>query len=496
MTIHQLALSALLSLAFPFVTTGQLIERISFYKADNTDGYYLAIVPQSKQVKGVVVLLTSFMSPGDLLTETKLHSVAYTNDLLFVVAPMKQKLYADSFAINRISAVLKDIQQRYATDTSKFALAGYEEAGGIALRYTELAYQHPAQYPIVPKAVFAVDSPVDLFGLWYWSERQVKKNYWPGAVGDAKYYLETMTREHGTLYANSDQYQQLTPFYKDGDSTGNEQYLKHVALRLYYDADIEWQLANRRNSLYDTKMPDASELVKQLLLMGNNKAEFIASRKQGVRNNGVRHPGTIAIVDEVDCIQWIKRSLDIFDAATWQRPYTLVAPKDWGVEVFSLPADFAAGMTYKGVEDIRFAPGWGDSTKEDYWSYAYLWWLDAKPVIDAVTLQQNLQVYYSGLVNRNITGRKIPEDKVVPTSAAVKQVKTVTGDLQTFNGSIRMLDYMKQVPITLNALIHVKNCNASNHVAVFVEISPRSYKDAIWTQMESIGAGVEMVVGS
>jgi hypothetical protein len=47
------------------------------------------------------------MSPESLLAETKLHNVAYVNDILTIVASSKQKLYADSAAIKRITAVLK-----------------------------------------------------------------------------------------------------------------------------------------------------------------------------------------------------------------------------------------------------------------------------------------------------------------------------------------------------------------------------------------------------
>ncbi len=484
--MRLLAITVLFSISLQFTSKAQSIDKVSFDKDDSTEGYYLAIAPQSKQSKGVIVLLTSFLPPDILLTETKLHGVTYTNELLLVVVSMKQKLYADDFAINRINAVLKDIQKRYTTDASKLALGGYDEAGGIALRYTELTYEDPKQYPFQPKAVFGIDTPVDLFGLWHWSEAQIKKNYWPGAVGDANFYLETMTKENGNISSNIDRYKRLTPFYKQGDSTGNEQYLRNVAVRLYYDTDIEWQLKNRRNSFYDTEMLDGSELIKRLLLAGNDKAEFIATKKQGVRNNGLRHPTTISIVDEVDCVQWIKRSLEIFDVNTWQRPYTLEIPKGWNVELFALPPDFAAAMTYKGVEDIRFAPGWGDSTKADYWSYAYLWWLDGTPTIDAGSLQENLQVYYSGLVNRNIISRKIPKDKVVPTLAGIRKVKTVSGDLQTFSGSIRMLDYMTQKPMTLNTVIHVKECADEKHAAVFVEMSPKPYKDSIWQAMDKI----------
>jgi hypothetical protein len=466
-------------------TYAQSIARVSFDAADSTDGYFLSITPQSNNIKGVVVLLTSFFPPDMLLTETKLHSVAYTNDLLFIAASMKKKLYADDVAVNRINTVFREISKRYPVTGIPLALMGYDEAGNIALRYIELTYQSPGSYPLQPKAVIAIDSPVDLFGLWRWSERQIKKNFWPGAVGDAKYYLETMTKEIGNIAENPVRYKSLTPFHKDSDSVGNEQYLKNVPLRLYYDTDIEWQITNRRNSLYDTKFPDGSELVNRLLLQGSKTAEFISSRK-GVRNNGARHPSTISIVDEVDCIQWLKTSLGIFDSRNWKAPYSLKVPQGWNVEVFSLPPDFAPSITFKGIEELRFAPGWGDSTRSDYWSYAYLWWLDANTTIDAPTLQSNLQAYYAGLVNRNIVERNIPASKVVPTQAMINKVKTATGDKETFSGTITMLDYMTQKPIILNSTVHVKPCIMDNRVADFIEISPQPYKHSIWKEFDAL----------
>ncbi|MEP7111087.1 MAG: hypothetical protein ABI760_24030 [Ferruginibacter sp.] len=477
---------------FPSIAYCQDIEKVSFDAKDSTAGYYLAIRPQSKEIKGVMVLLTSFMAPENLLPETKLHNVAFANDILTIVAFMKQKLYADSFAIQRINIILKDVVARFSADTSRFALAGYHEAGNIALRYTELTFEHQSQFLVQPKAVFTIDSPVDLFGLWHWSERQIKKNYWPGTVGDARYYLDIMTKENGTIYNNLENYKRLSPFNKEDETTGNEKYLVNAAVRLYYDTDIDWQLKNRRNSLYDTKMPDASELINRLLLLGNNKAEFVASRQPGLRSNGIRHPNSLSIVDEVACIQWIKKSLDIFDANAWTPSYHLDTPAGWSVEHFSLPPDFAPQMTYKGVEDLRFAPGWGDSTSEEYWSYAYLWWLNGNPLINAASLQENLKAYYDGLVGRNIISRKIPANKIVPVIVIVKKLMTGEGDTATYSGEIHMLDYMTQQPIVLNSKIHIRNCGSQKkHAVVFVEISPKPLVHAVWQQFTKLEKGFQ-----
>src|SRR6476469_6928631 len=101
MAMRLFVLVIFLVFSFPFLSRAQNCDKISFDLSDSTSGYYIAIQPKSKQIKGVVVLLTSFTAPEDLLYETKLHNVASNNDLLTVFAPMKQKLYADNFAVRR-----------------------------------------------------------------------------------------------------------------------------------------------------------------------------------------------------------------------------------------------------------------------------------------------------------------------------------------------------------------------------------------------------------
>lgn len=473
----------------PFISFGQNAERYYFDGKDSTFGYYLAVRPGSSQIKGTLVLLTSFWSPENLLPETKLQNVAYANEILTVIAPMKQKLYADSFAVDRLNFILKDIVRRFSANTSSFALAGFGEAGNIALRYTEFTYEYPGKFPIQPKAVFGINSAVDLIGLWHWSENQIRKNYFQGSVSDARYYLDTMTKENGTIYKNEERYRFLSPFTKGVQGPGNEKYLKDVAVRLYFDTDIAWQLKNRRNSYYDTYIPDGSEMISQLLISGNEKAEFVSSKLPGTRSNGLRNPNSLSIVDEVDCIQWLKKSLDIFDPNSWIPPYELLIPAGWGVERFSLPPDFAPEIRFKGVEDIRFMPGWGEIKSEEHWSYCFLWWLEGKPVIDASILESHLKAYYSGLVARNIISGNIPLARQVPTNASIKKFRTSPGDMETLGGTISMLDYHSLEPMVLNCQIHVKIIASANKSAIYFEVSPKPLSHPVWQRLNEIGEG-------
>jgi hypothetical protein len=175
-----------------------------------------------------------------------------------------------------------------------------------------------------------------------------------------------------------------------------------------------------------------------------------------------------------------------FDGRNWDAPYNLAFPKGWEVERFLIPIEFAPSIPYKGVEDIRFAPGWGNPKSEEYWSYAFLWYLDSKPKLTEINIAGNLEAYYTGLIGRNIAPRKIPAEKVFPVKTTIKQVATKPGDIQTFTGNIYMLDYMEQKPITLNCIVHVKYCADKVNAFIFTEISPKIPASKIWDSLDKL----------
>ena len=175
-----------------------------------------------------------------------------------------------------------------------------------------------------------------------------------------------------------------------------------------------------------------------------------------------------------------------FDGKKWEAPYSLELPKGWDIERFTIPIEFAPSIPYKGVEDIRFTPGWGNVKSEEYWTYAFLWYLDDKPQMTATVAADNLKAYYTGLIGRNIEPRKIPSDKIFPVQSQIQTTKTATGDTKTFIGTVHMLDYMEQKPITLNCIVHVRSCPGQNKTFIFNEISPKPYKDSVWTNLNQL----------
>lgn len=175
-----------------------------------------------------------------------------------------------------------------------------------------------------------------------------------------------------------------------------------------------------------------------------------------------------------------------FDAETFVPTYTLPTPVNWMTERFGIPIEFAPRIPYDGIEDLRFAPGWSASASEDYWTYSYLWYLNGKITFTPETIAENLDLYYTGLVGRNIEKRKIPKEKLFPVKATFEVVEKQGEDKSTFQGSVHMLDYMAQQPITLNFLVHVKECPGKNMTYVFYEVSPRERSHPVWKTLQKI----------
>jgi hypothetical protein len=178
-----------------------------------------------------------------------------------------------------------------------------------------------------------------------------------------------------------------------------------------------------------------------------------------------------------------------FDGPNWKAPYDLPVPKDWAIERFPVPISFAPQIPYTGVEDIRFAPGWGKVKSEEYWTYAFLWYLDGAPKMDAEIIAGNLKVYYSGLIKSNSDSTWFASGSIQPVTALFKKTATTEGDQETYAGSIEMADYMQRKPIMLNCIVHLKACPEFNKTIIFHEISPKPKTHANWISLNQLWTG-------
>jgi hypothetical protein len=175
-----------------------------------------------------------------------------------------------------------------------------------------------------------------------------------------------------------------------------------------------------------------------------------------------------------------------FDGHKWEAPYNLSIPKDWTIERFLIPISFAPQISYKGVEDIRFTPGWGNIKSEEYWTYAFLWYLDSSPKTDAKIIAENLKNYYTGLIKVNTDSTNAASGTLVPVTTSFKKAPTDKGDLETYRGTIEMIDYMQRKPIILNCIVHLKACKEENKTILFYALSPKPFAHSNWVKLNQL----------
>ncbi len=300
----------LLFVCFFSPSIAQNYEKIIVDENDPVTGYYLAVPPQGN-IEGVLVLFPGFGErPENVLPETKLHNVAYVNNILTLIIPFGSKIYTDVPTLNNINRALTDSIKRMHLDPDKFVVGGFSAGGTIAMRYVEHCIEKPESFPIKPKAAFTIDSPIDLVELWKYFDRELERNFSDVGMNEARFIQGIMKDElQGTPETNFQNYVFHSPFTKDLKQQGNEKYLMNIPVRFYHDVDLVWQLKNRRRSAFDNNVACASDLVARLMLAGNEQAELVISKQPGYRSNGMRHTHSWSIVDEVEFVQWMKQLL-------------------------------------------------------------------------------------------------------------------------------------------------------------------------------------------
>lgn len=180
------------------------------------------------------------------------------------------------------------------------------------------------------------------------------------------------------------------------------------------------------------------------------------------------------------------RAQEKFDPVAWNAPYSL-SLDGWGIERFPIPIEFAPKIPYKGVEDVRFTTGWSKADSDEYWSYAFLWYVEGQQVLDSKIIETNLSMYFDGLVNRNIEKRQLPKELIKKTKANFKKLANPEGeDEATFIGTIQMIDYMGKQPITLQSTVHLRKCPGTDHTIIFHQFSPCERSAPVWSKLDGL----------
>jgi len=170
-------------------------------------------------------------------------------------------------------------------------------------------------------------------------------------------------------------------------------------------------------------------------------------------------------------------------------PFFLPTPDGWRTETIPFPLEFAPELDYSGVEELRFAPGMFDAEAEDFWTYAFVWWIDDESTIEPERVSRELEFYFSGLAEA------VAESREFETGDAGSEVEMARVDREKslavdYVGTATVFDsFATKQSVHLNLRMVTLPCPTQPQQAVVFELSPQPFSHEIWSTLEEIRAG-------
>lgn len=287
---------------------GQTKETIYLNPKDSLTNYFIAFKPQG-QPKGLLLLLTSFgETPQIASNETDIQIVASREGYLTVFASLHlgtQTFFIDSLSQANLDQLIPNLQKRYKLTDKPFYLGGFSLGGSGVVKYAERAYSR-SDIPR-PKAIFAVDPPLDFERMYYSLEYAVRHSNVEISKREADYFIKRLQYEFQSIpQLDNKPFQTISPYSFSDTSQTNIKTLVNCPIMLISEPEINWQMEERNRSMYDLNTLDCSLAINSLRLLGNNKAQLVLTTGKGYRKlTGKRNPHSWSIVDTEQTIKWL-----------------------------------------------------------------------------------------------------------------------------------------------------------------------------------------------
>jgi hypothetical protein len=300
----------ILTILVSIVSYGQRIETVYLNAKDSTTNMYVAVVPENQAVNSFMVLLDGFgNSPKDVLSQTDLPNYASQNGILTIVPILKtgaSYFGSDSASQHSLKEMIELVVSKYHLKGKDFFIGGFSIGGTCAIKYSELSLQN--NYPIQPKAIFAIASPLD-WERYYNAAKRVVRLSNPDKVNQEVFYMIDRIEQEmkGTpktalknFYANS-------PYSFSDTTQQGIKYLAKTPIMIISEPDIQWWLNERGYDNSYNNITDHTAMINELQRLGNNNAVLITTTNKGYRKpNNLRHPHSWSIADPEQVIKWLQ----------------------------------------------------------------------------------------------------------------------------------------------------------------------------------------------
>jgi len=152
----------------------------------------------------------------------------------------------------------------------------------------------------------------------------------------------------------------------------------------------------------------------------------------------------------------------------------LSVPQGWRIENTTYPPPWAKSLPWKGKIELRFPPGFFQSTSNYFWSYPILYQLQGNCITNDTELKRALLDYDAGLY-----GGKYPQDQIDITVRGPKKRPRGHPHLLIFKG---FDPFTTKKPLTTYLEIQRRYDDVSDMTTILILRSARPIdrKDAVW----------------
>lgn len=285
-------------------TTNPKIEKVFLDKTDTTRNSYTVIYPPKLPWKGYIFLIPGFGETAEnVLQQTDLPNKLASSGILTIIPTFQDGVLSfgvDSLSQKSFDRILKNVISKFKLVDQKFYIGGFSIGGSSGIKFAENS-------TIKPKAIFAIDPPLDFERFYHSAKRDIRLSKGNKANQESVYMIERLEKETGgSPLTHLAEYLKISPYsFSDTTQTAIKK-LIDIPLRIYTEPDIDWWLKERKSDLTKINAAECSAMINELNMLGNTSATFITTQNKGFRKpDNIRHPHSWSIVDNDELIKWL-----------------------------------------------------------------------------------------------------------------------------------------------------------------------------------------------
>ena len=161
----------------------------------------------------------------------------------------------------------------------------------------------------------------------------------------------------------------------------------------------------------------------------------------------------------------------------------LNAPDNWQSELIPFPIGFAPSINLTGFEDLRFSPGWSDTSSSEFWTYMFVWYVEKDSALTEDKLTEYFNSYYDGLMGVDDHNQRDSTQANQLDKTICQFVKTDIG----YSGEMRVYDrFFTKDYMTLNIKVTHSICQQTDKQIIYCEISPKDFNHSVWNIFKDV----------